>query len=271
MTQKWTRNNTEPQTYKVLQKEYAGLDSKSYASVIRREGTLWGEYLSQKILRTVYSNMPKQREYMLDVGGGSGVFTGLFIRDFKYVIDVDLSQDMLEVAKSHGHFPLVIADAERLPFKDNSIDLTLGIDVLHHLPDVEQALSEMKRVTKRGGSICIIETNHNWTDLLRRKLTSLARRLAKNGGADFSDELKLFEANYPGLDDFIPINDLREAFNKAGLTDYRMRYTVFIPPAIQNKHLLAILKFLEILLERIPIVKEIGGKVCFLIKKAEGS
>ena len=45
------------------------------------------------------------------------------------------------------------ADAESLPFPDQSFDLVLGHAVLHHLPDLSRAFSEFQRVLRPGGRI----------------------------------------------------------------------------------------------------------------------
>ena len=44
-----------------------------------------------------------------------------------------------------------VADAERLPYDDDTFDLVVGHAVLHHIPDVELALREVLRVLKPGG------------------------------------------------------------------------------------------------------------------------
>ena len=44
-------------------------------------------------------------------------------------------------------------DAERLPFADGSFDLVFGHAVLHHIPDLERAFSELHRVLRPGGAI----------------------------------------------------------------------------------------------------------------------
>jgi SAM-dependent methyltransferase len=44
-----------------------------------------------------------------------------------------------------------VADAERIPYDDATFDLVVGHAVLHHIPDVEQALREVLRVLRPGG------------------------------------------------------------------------------------------------------------------------
>ena len=44
-----------------------------------------------------------------------------------------------------------VADAEAIPYDDETFDLVVGHAVLHHIPDVELALREVLRVLKPGG------------------------------------------------------------------------------------------------------------------------
>jgi SAM-dependent methyltransferase len=68
----------------------------------------------------------------------------------------DLSPGMVRVALRNAEnlgLPVDgrVADAERIPYDDNTFDLVVGHAVLHHIPDVEQALRECLRVLKPGG------------------------------------------------------------------------------------------------------------------------
>ncbi len=51
--------------------------------------------------------------------------------------------------------PDVVADAHNLPFDDESFDIVLSVDVLEHLRDPRQAISEMKRVLKKEGRVIL--------------------------------------------------------------------------------------------------------------------
>ena len=44
-----------------------------------------------------------------------------------------------------------VADAETLPYPDDTFDLVVGHAVLHHIPDLDQAMREILRVLKPGG------------------------------------------------------------------------------------------------------------------------
>jgi len=76
------------------------------------------------------------------------------------VVGVDLFEHKLVFA-SRQHVPahFVSGDALALPFRDSVFDLVLCRDVLHHIEDRELALREIRRVSKPGATVWIVEPN----------------------------------------------------------------------------------------------------------------
>ncbi|HLY33887.1 MAG TPA: methyltransferase domain-containing protein, partial [Jatrophihabitantaceae bacterium] len=88
----------------------------------------------------------------------------------------DLSPGMVEVAKRNAAalgFAVEgrVADAERLPYDDESFDLVVGHAVLHHIPDVELALREVLRVLKPGGRFVFAGEPTRYGDVVARRLS----------------------------------------------------------------------------------------------------
>jgi ubiquinone/menaquinone biosynthesis C-methylase UbiE len=50
---------------------------------------------------------------------------------------------------------LVNADVHNLPFKDDYFDYVITTEAFHHYHNQERALSEMKRVVKKGGKVIV--------------------------------------------------------------------------------------------------------------------
>lgn len=106
---------------------------------------------------------PEKYGDVLEIGCGTGFFiinlwqAGLVERAYA----TDISSGMVDACRRNaervGLTDLVgkAADAEGLPFDDNSFDLVVGHAVLHHLPDVPGALAECFRVLKPGGRLVI--------------------------------------------------------------------------------------------------------------------
>lgn len=68
----------------------------------------------------------------------------------------DLSSGMVQQAErnlalSGRTFTYATADAQALPFPDNSFDAVIANYMLYHVPDIEKALSEVRRVLRPGG------------------------------------------------------------------------------------------------------------------------
>lgn len=105
-------------------------------------------------LLEVTSLQPGQK--LLDVACGPGQIAGLAISRGIEAAGIDISQEMIDIANTRvptGTFK--VADAEALPFEDNSFDAaTCGYGIIH-LPNPENALREMARVVKPGGKIAV--------------------------------------------------------------------------------------------------------------------
>jgi SAM-dependent methyltransferase len=72
----------------------------------------------------------------------------------------------------------VRADAEDLPFEDETFDLVLGHAVLHHLPSPEAALAEFRRVLVPGGTLAFMGEPSRGGDRLARLPKGVGRLVA---------------------------------------------------------------------------------------------
>ncbi|WP_024509176.1 class I SAM-dependent methyltransferase [Bradyrhizobium sp. ARR65] len=99
---------------------------------------------------------------MLDVGCGVGSFHPLLRGIVGRLSGIDVSA--ASIAQAHADNRDVdyrAFDGRRFPFDDAGFDLVTAICVLHHVPPEEwaQFMQEMRRVTRPGGLVCIIEHN----------------------------------------------------------------------------------------------------------------
>ena len=98
---------------------------------------------------------------VLELGCGAGSDLLRFAKAGARATGIDLSPRSASLAKTRLRLyncqgNVLIADAEQLPFKTDSFDLVYSWGVLHHTPDTERAIKEVYRLTKPGGSICIM-------------------------------------------------------------------------------------------------------------------
>lgn len=99
---------------------------------------------------------------VLEIGCGTGMFTKKFLQSGAEITAIDISKDLLEIAKknilnSNIHFELAAAEDLSM-IKNNYFDAVIGNSVLHHL-DYEKALKAFYKVLKPGGKIAFSEPN----------------------------------------------------------------------------------------------------------------
>ncbi len=98
---------------------------------------------------------------LLEIGCGLGTDLLQFARHGAVVTGVDLTEESVALAKKRFELygvqgTFCTADAENLPFADNSFDVVYSFGVLHHTPNTQKAIDEVYRVVKRGGEIVIM-------------------------------------------------------------------------------------------------------------------
>ncbi len=102
----------------------------------------------QDVLEDVQRETPGAR--VLEVGCGEGEIAGLLHHRWPDVTALDLPDAGLRTDWEQVDGPRFLhADAERLPFTDDSFDLVVAVEVLEHLRDPRQGLAEMARVSRR--------------------------------------------------------------------------------------------------------------------------
>lgn len=101
---------------------------------------------------------------VLDVAAGNGNFTLAAARRWANVVSTDYVDTLLENGKQRAiadglSIDFKIADAEELPFSDNSFDIVASTFGVMFAPDHDKSASEMLRVCKNNGKIGMA----NWT------------------------------------------------------------------------------------------------------------
>jgi SAM-dependent methyltransferase len=97
---------------------------------------------------------------VLEVGAAKGwAAQYLLPRGCEYVASDVLVDEIIGIGRASfyadrvGYFERVQADGEHLPFADGTFDLTYCVATLHHALDLPAMVSEMARVTRRGGVV----------------------------------------------------------------------------------------------------------------------
>ena len=109
----------------------------------------------------------------LDIAGGTGDLARAFAEragESGLVVLSDINAAMLRAGRDKlldkgRMLPLVQCDAERLPFADDSFDVVSVAFGLRNMTHKDVALAEMRRVTRPGGKVLILEFSRVWAPL----------------------------------------------------------------------------------------------------------
>ena len=111
-------------------------------------------------------------ERVLDVGCGTGFATEGLLEHVDDVYALDQSIHQLEKAWAklgkHGPVQFVRGDAERLPYRDGSFDVTWSSGSIEYWPNPVVALRELRRVTRPGGQVLVVGPDYPRTSIFQK-------------------------------------------------------------------------------------------------------
>jgi len=201
------------------------------------------------LLTGVVTGMPN-RPRVLEVGCGTGTFTGALSEAFPLLTAIDISDPLLRVARER--FPnveLLEQDIHHTTFEDGRFDLVVGCSVLHHL-DWDLALLEIFRILKAGGRIRFSEPNlWNPQIFLQKNWGYLKRRLG-----DSPDEYAFTR------------RQILRSLSRAGFVEALVEPYEFLHPSTPVR-LIPAVERLEALLQRTP-ARGIAGSLRISARKA---
>ncbi len=166
-----TENQTlNIESYKTTDRPSPGIPN--LAAIKAGQKTTWeaGDYgqVAQKIENVAGDFMARRTlqrgSRVLDVACGTGNLALIAARNGCQVIGIDIADNLLAQARARAaaaglHIAFEEADAEALPFADNTFDLTVSMFGLMFAPQPAAATAEFRRVTRPGGQIALA----NWT------------------------------------------------------------------------------------------------------------
>ncbi|NQT49574.1 class I SAM-dependent methyltransferase [Candidatus Kuenenbacteria bacterium] len=101
----------------------------------------------------------EKSDRVLDLAGGTGRISQLFVKKVQEIIVADASEKMLAQCRKKQGLKCEFALAEKLPFPDQSFEKIIVIDAFHHFQDQAKVILEMRRVLNNNGKIFLEEIN----------------------------------------------------------------------------------------------------------------
>ena len=115
-----------------------------------------GTVSQPKSVNLLSTRLKDKTAKIIDVGCGTGlVGEKLKAKDFIYFDGLDISKDMLSIAKSRGYRNLFLGSLNKqLPVLDDAYDAAMCIGVFTHGHVSSDGFNELCRIVKPGGYVC---------------------------------------------------------------------------------------------------------------------
>lgn len=103
---------------------------------------------------------------VLEVACGGGMGLGMLFNQAKNLVAGDFTYSIARIAKNHykDRMPIMVFDAQSLPFKENSFDVILIVEAIYYISDVDKFFDECKRVLRSKGKLLIVTANKDLYD-----------------------------------------------------------------------------------------------------------
>ncbi len=178
--------------------------------------------------------VPERCRRALEIGCGTGEFSRLLAARAESVLAVDLSPQMIRLAKSQSagreNVEYLLGDVMQLPLPAAGYDCIVSVVTLHHLP-LAEALLKMKDALRPGGVLIIHDLVAD-AGVVDRCLSALAyavsvmRRLRETGRVRASREVREAWAEHGKNEVYLTMAEVRETCRK------------YLPSARVKRHLL---------------------------------
>ena len=210
-------------------------------------GSVAGEKRGQRRIDSYLAYLePRRGKHFLEYGCGMGWFTQKMGSNGVRITAFDIQREFVDVARGRAAQPdtsFLVTDSEFLPFQADTFDGIYGTSILHHIP-MRTTLSEMRRVLKPGGKIIFSEPNMlNPQIMVMKNVRWIGKRMGES-----PNETAFFKW------------EIQKLFRENGFQNVCVRPYDFMHPNIPQRligHIESLGKFLE----KIPLVREIGGSL----------
>jgi len=166
---------------------------------------------------------------VLDLACGTGDFSEIVLERLPRAraISVDLTEQMLRLAKRRGLNDAVCADAGALPFADDSFDCVFIGYGLRNFPNLSGALREIERVTRPGGLMVSLEFFLPANRILRRIYLAYLYTQGAFWGLLLHGRPRVYTYLPDSLRSFFTIEDFSSLLERTGYARVRAHAYIF--------------------------------------------
>lgn len=208
-------------------------------------------FIKRKLQMLASYGYIKEGLNLLEIGSATGVFSFEFKKCGINLTSIDLSPENIKWVKDkarerNSSINFQLADAENLPFENNSFDGVLSLSTLRYVPNINKALQEIYRVTKPGGFIILDFPNKKcpWFGGLKKKI--LGRE-------------HIYDNHYDE-------EQIKKMISQAKFTNIEIKTGLFIPKSTSDR-LFGLFKIVEFIAEHLPLLKDYSAIIFVGAKK----
>ena len=167
--------------------------------------------------RFLLRHVPAHCSQALELGCGSGAFARLLATRAQYVLALDLSPQMICIARErsehYANIDFQRADVRDWEFPAESFDCISSIATLHHLP-LEETLAKMKRALRVNGVLLVLDLYQaSFSDIFTSLAAiplNLVLRYIKTGHFRDPPEVRAAWAEHGRHDSYLTLSQLRQ-------------------------------------------------------------
>ncbi len=178
-------------------------------------------------------NVNFENKLILDVGCGNGDLSNyLSVQYNANITGIDFSTESIKIALAKKNAfkaftsKFLVADAQTLPFENESFDIIVSCECLEHVPDPQKMINELYRVVKKDGKVILTTENYS------------------NAYAYYIPYLKLTGKKFDSGSSVQPIEhffvfwNVKKKFKKAGFRNIKIfskQYVLLLLPGVDPK------------------------------------
>jgi len=197
----------------------------------------------------------REGQIVLDLGCGTGRQSILLTQHKVRTLGIDISEEMLLLTKQKmeafraGHLiDLIVGDAENAPVRNNCFNACIFYGTLHHLFSKDVAIANASKKLIKKGLFFSLDPHKSPV----RFIFDFLMKVWKLYDEEASD------------DPLLSCRQLNQWLSDAGIKS-RIKFSTYLPPHIfyilNVKTNVRLLKFSDLILNKIPIIKNLGGVI----------